>query len=60
MPEKAVLKELALYAHPKTALAFPSVRQLAADVGCSEREVQRLLRRLERRGVLRLSPAAAP
>ena len=51
--EKLVLLALADHAHDDGGKCYPGVRYLAWKSGYSERQIQRLLRRLQHRGVLR-------
>jgi len=56
-PPLEKLLMLALLSHADgEGHCFPSVATLAAETGISRRTVQRLLRRLERAGLLRITP----
>jgi hypothetical protein len=52
VPEKFVLLALADHAHDDGTRCFPGVAYLAWKTGYSERQVQRMLRHLERRSVI--------
>lgn len=52
----AVLSALAYHANLKDSTAFPSIKTIAKEIGCSERKVQETVKALHEAGLITIKP----
>lgn len=57
--EKCTLMALLLHIHPVTGLCYPSQATLAKEVGCSERQIRRTLKKLKSKCLVEIHPPPA-